>query len=80
MEKTVFINWHGVSIPLPADGWREAEGSSLSEKQKRAIEKGSIIRVKSPGKVKFFAENRRGLMSCTMLVQELNKLAQGAQG
>ena len=77
MGKKVFINWHGVSIPLPDDGWREAEGSSLSEKQKRAIEKGSIIRVKSPGKVKFFAENRGGLMSCTMLVRELNKLAQG---
>ena len=72
----ISINWHGVLIPLPADGWREAEGSSLSEKQKRAIGKGSIIRVKSPGKVKFFAENQGSLMSCTMLIQELNKLAQ----
>ena len=79
MEK-IFINWHGVSIPLPNHGWRNAEGSSLDEKQKRAIEKGSIVRVKSPGKVKFFAKNRGGLMSCTMLVHELDKLAQGAQG
>lgn len=79
MGKKVFINWHGVSIPLPDDGWRDAEGSSLSEKQKRAIEKGSIIRIKSPGKVKFFADSQGSLMSCTVLVQELDKLAQ-AQG
>ena len=78
MDKKIFTRWHGVLIPLPNDVWSNAEGSSLSEKQKQTAARGGVIsHRKSPANVKFFASDSHGqLMSCIVSIVELERLAQ----
>ncbi|MBO7095283.1 hypothetical protein J6V86_03815 [bacterium] len=80
--RQVFVKWNGESIPLPTDGWKEAEGSSLTNREKQILMRGHIVPKDKSENQKFFAKDideKRTLMSRIVSKCDLDKLAEIAK-